>query len=191
MSFEDVYRLTPLVAEGDLQTLLYAIGLLLLGLALLVLEIFVVSFGLLLIAAIGCAGGAIYLGFVASDVAGWILTGVTPVAGVIIFRWGIRRIQRSRVVPQSEITSEAGYHHVADRIGVAVGSVGTLVTAARPSGRARFEGGECDVQVRGGSLERDDEVIVRRIDGPIIFVAPAEIDGEAEDAGTKNPDPAT
>ena len=157
----------------DWETLGYAIALLVLGVVLLVLEFFIVSFGALLVAAIGSVAYAIYLAFVAHDVAGWIMVVVTPVLGVTLTRWGLRRIRTSRVVPQSEITADAGYHHLTERLGIAEGAIGTLVTTARPSGRARFEGGECDVQVQGPPLDRGARVVVNRIDGPIVFVAAA------------------
>ena len=51
----------------------YAIALLALGLALLVAEFFVVSFGLLLIGAVACAAGAIYFAFIAHELFGWAL----------------------------------------------------------------------------------------------------------------------
>ncbi len=178
MPEEGLLTLVPSVVEGDLVSLAYAAALLALAVVLLVLEIFVVSFGLLLAASLAAAGGAIYFAFAASDLAGWSFAVLVPVLGAVLARWGIRRIQRSGIVPQSEITSDAGYRHVAERIGVGVGSAGTLVTAARPSGRARFAGGECDVQVRGGALERDDEVVVQQIDGPVIFVVAKPRAGE-------------
>lgn len=179
MSVENALELFP---PADLQNLLYACALLALAVVLLVLEIFIVSFGLLLVAAVACAGGAIYLAFAASSVAGWFFVLLVPLLGFFLVRWGIRRIRHSRIVPQSEISSEAGYHHVADRIGVEPGSTGTLITRARPSGRARFDGGECDVQVRGGSLERGDQVVVQQIEGPIVFVVPKVQRGDAGEA---------
>ena len=154
--------------------LIYALGLLVLAALLLVIELFIVSFGLLALAAFAAAGGAIYFAFLASDLAGYAFTLAIPVLAVLIVRWGVGRIQDSSIVPKSEITAEAGYHHVADRLGVEPGSVGVMVTPARPSGRARFAGGECDVQAQSGALERDAAVIVKRIDGPIIFVAARE-----------------
>ena len=103
---------------------------------------------------------------------------IVPILAVVLARWGLARIRRSRaLVPKSEITAEAGYHHHAETVGVHPGATGVMVTPARPSGRARFDGGECDVQVQSGSLGRGAKVVVLRIDGPIVFVAPAP-DGE-------------
>ncbi len=158
------------VQAFDMTVLLQALGLLFLAIVLLVLEVFVVSFGLLSIASIASAAGAIYLAFLVHDAVGWIFVIATPALGVVIARWGIRRIRSSRVVPREEITAEAGYHHAVDRIGVAEGSAGVMVTAARPTGRARFDGGECDVQTRGRPLEVGARIVVDRIDGPMVFV---------------------
>ena len=154
-----------------------ALGLLVLAVALLVLELFVVSFGLLLVGSIASAAGAIHYAFVASDATGWAMAVAVPVLAVVLGRWGLARIRRSRtLVPKGEITSEAGYHHHAERVGVHPGAEGVMMTPARPSGRARFAGGECDVQVQSGSLAHGAKVVVLRIDGPIVFVAQANGD---------------
>ena len=151
----------------------YAVALLALGVVLLVFEFFVVSFGLLLAGSIASTAAAIYFAFRAADAVGWTMVVVVPILAFFLARWGLARLRTSHIVPKSEITAEAGYHHVADRIGIGPGSIGTMVTPARPSGRARFPGGECDVQVRGGTLEASNRVVVVEIDGAIIFVRPA------------------
>ena len=158
----------------DWQSLWLAVGLLVLAVALLVLELFVVSFGVLLVASIASAAGAIHYAFDASDAAGWAMAAAVPILAVVLGRWGLARIRRSRtLVPKGEISAEAGYHHHAETVGVRPGASGVMVTPARPSGRARFAGGECDVQAQSGVLARGAKVTVLRIDGPIVFVAPA------------------
>ena len=169
----------PVSAGIDWQALWLSLGLLVLAVVLVVLELFVVSFGILLVASIASAAGAIHYAFAASDAIGWTMTGVVPILAVVLARWGLARIRRSRaLVPKSEITAEAGYHHHAETVGVQPGAAGVMVTPARPSGRARFDGGECDVQAQSGVLARGAKVTVLRIDGPIVFVAPAP-DGES------------
>ena len=174
-------------APMDWPTLGYAIALLALAIVLLVLEFFIVSFGLLLAASFASAGGAIYLAFLAHDLAGWTMTAAIPVLAVGLTRWGLKRIRTSRLVPQSEITAEAGYHHLADGIGVGPGSRGVMVTPARPSGRARFAGGECDVQAQSGALERDARVVVKHIDGPVVFVSPVPAEAPCAPAEAGEP----
>ena len=157
--------------ELDGTALLASLGLLGAAAVLVVLEVFVVSFGLLLVAAIACAGGSIRYAFAAHDAAGWASVALIPVGALFAARWGFVRIRSSRsAVPRSEVVGDAGYRHVAERLAVGPGSQGVLVTPARPSGRARFAGGECDVQVRGLVLEAGAPVVVERIDGPIVFV---------------------
>ncbi len=151
----------------------YAVALLALGVMLLFFEFFVVSFGLLLAGAIASTAAAIHFAFRAGEPVGWVMVIVVPILAVFLVRRGLARLRTSHIVPKSEITEEAGYHHVADRLGIGPGSIGTMVTPARPSGRARFPGGECDVQVRGGMLEASARVVVGEIDGAIIFVRPA------------------
>ena len=159
--------LTLSAAGMDWQALWLALGLLILAVALLVLELFVVSFGILLVASVASAAAAIHYAFVASDATGWAMTVAVPILAMVLARWGIARIRRShRLVPKSEITAEAGYHHHAETVGVRPGAAGVMVTPARPSGRARFDDGECDVQVQSGSLGRGAKVMVLRIDGP-------------------------
>lgn len=182
-------ELEPLTIQAvDWLHIGWAVALLVLAAVILVLEFFVVSMGLLSVVSIACVAGAIYFAFLAGDIVGWAFTVVTPVLAVLIVRWGVKHIRTSRaLVPQAEVTGEAGYHHVADRIGVAPGAVGSMVTPARPSGRARFEGGECDVQVQGRPLETNARVVVKRIDGPIIFVVPMDDDSKPDETGDTEP----
>ncbi len=166
----------------------YALALLSLGVLLLIFEFFVVSFGLLLATSIASTAAAIYFAFRASDVIGWAMVIVVPILAVFLVRRGLARLRTSHIVPKSEITGEAGYHHVTDRLGIGPGSTGTMVTPARPSGRARFPGGECDVQVRGGSLEARTRVVVGEIDGAIVFVRPAGDEPAPDGAPSSGPE---
>ena len=155
--------------EG-LQPLLFAIVLLVLGLGLIVLEVFIVSFGLLTILAIAALAGAIYFAFQAGALAGWLFVLAAPIAAALIIRNGIKRVAASKAVPKAEVTSDAGYRHVAERLQIAEGATGTLVTPARPTGRARFAGGECDVYAPGQTLDPGAEIVVTHIEGPTITV---------------------
>jgi len=154
------------------QALLYAIGLLGLGLVLLILEVFVISFGLLSLLALAALAGSLYFAFQVSTLVGWLFVIIAPVLAFLIARYGIRRIKQSTVVPKEEITADAGYRHAALRLGIEVGSQGVLVTPTRPSGRARFAQGECDVYAPGLALESGDKVVVTSIEGPTVSVRP-------------------
>jgi len=149
---------------------LVAIGLLGLAAVLLLLEFLVVSYGLLAIAALACSIAGIALGFSSSPMVGWTLLGMTPILAALVVSWGLRRLMRSDLVPKQEITEDAGYRHATAGMGITIGTRGTLVTDAMPTGRARFPGGELDVQVEGPAAMKGTVVTVRRIEGPSIVV---------------------
>lgn len=151
--------------------LVYATLLLVLALVLLVLEFFIVSLGLISVAALVAAAAAVYQAFQLGPIVGVGFCLLALLLAALILRWGFTRLRASTAVPKAQIQADAGYRHVAERLGVTVGAVGMLVTPARPTGRARFAGGECDVQTRNLALERGAQVVVEQIDGPVIFVS--------------------
>jgi membrane-bound ClpP family serine protease len=157
---------------GDLALALFLVAL---SLGLAVAEIFLASMGLFALGALGSAVAAIVLAFGISDATGWTFLVLVPLAGLITVAWGLRRLQDSRLVPKTAITADAGYHLAVERLGIAVGAEGVLVTDAVPSGRARFTGSagsdECDVTVSGPAGRKGDRVRLLRIEGPQVTVA--------------------
>ena len=165
----------PAEAAGfPLGTLAGAVLLLGLGAVLLAVEFLLVSWGLLAVAALGCALAACWMAFAVAPGVGYAFVIATPLAGVVVTTWGLARMQRSRAVPRAEITADAGYRHAATAIGVRVGSAGVLVTDAFPAGRARFAGTgagcELDVEVQGPTARKGDAVVVIGIAGPTVLV---------------------
>ncbi len=156
----------------DWSALFIASFLLLLAGLVLVAELFIVSFGALALLSLGLAIAAMVYAFSASSLVGWTFVIVAPLLGGVIVSRCLRALQRSRLVPKAEISDDAGYHHVAAALGIAIGTQGRLVTAARPTARARFAGGECDVMV-DGSAEAGAHVTVQRIAGATIYVSPS------------------
>ena len=146
--------------ELDWTALLASLGLLGAAAVLVVLEVFVVSFGLLLVAAVACAGGSIWYAFAAHDAAGWVSVALIPVGALFAARWGFVRIRSSRsAVPKSEIAADAGYRHVAERLAVGPGSGGcSSLPPARSAGRgSRGASATCRYtrpRSRGGSRGR-------------------------------------
>ncbi len=154
----------------DWLPLVHVALLLVAALLLLVLEFLLVSFGLFSVASLVSAATAIYLAARWDPLAGYITALLVVILALITVRWGLRRLSRSPLVPKTAIDEHAGYRHVAERLAIAVGSTGVLLTSARPGGRARFPGGDCDVQSVSGVLAASTPVQVARIDGPVIYV---------------------
>lgn len=148
-----------------------AIGLVLVAAALIILEFFVISGGIISALAAMLAVGGIILGFEVGNGLGWGMLLLTPVLFIVCVRVGLRRLQSSPLVTQSTVDGDAGYRQFATRFGIAAGSIGVMVTNAMPTGRCRFDGGEADVAMNRGSAKVGQQVRVLRIDGPTIYVA--------------------
>ena len=93
------------VNTSGMESLGIALALLLLGVGLLVLEIFVVSFGLLMLASAASILGAIYFAFRYGTLVGWLLVIAAAVLVSVFLRWGLARIRRSRMVPSYQPSS--------------------------------------------------------------------------------------
>lgn len=167
----------PAEGMGVTGNLIAATALLVVSLGLIALEFLLISGGAIGIAAVGCAIGAVWFAFAAGPLSGWIFTLLVPISGFLAIRAGLRWMQTSSMVVQSEISGHAGYANAAADHGVAPGTNGELVTDAFPTGRARFTTAsgttELDVAVRGAVLGKGAAVVVRSIEGPTIFVGPA------------------
>ena len=185
----------PTAIATPFTDLLAAAGLLLLAGGLVVAELLVVSMGMLAVLACVAAFAGIWLAFGVHPVAGWISLVVAPMIGTVAFRLGLDRMRRSSLVPQAEITADAGYQHTLDLLGIHVGAEGELVTDAYPSGRARFTTAkgavEADVQVGGGSLKRGARIRVTAIDGATaqVIAVTATAASLSSDASTTSPSP--
>jgi len=175
-----VFSGAPAAVSGDGDTgvqLAIAVALVVVAVALLTLEFIIATGGALAIAASLTGVAAIILAFMASTTTGMVVLVLTPLVGALVTHWGLRRLMRTRAVPQAEIVDDAGYHHLADRLGVTVGASGELVTDAMPTGRARFatkEGAiEIDVRVQGAVLGRGRRVVVTALHGASVSVSAA------------------
>lgn len=156
---------------GDL---LWSLGLMAGAVLILVAEMFLVSFGVLALVALGLAVASVVFAFHAHPLAGWIMLVVAPVAAWYVVAWCMRRIHIGGLVAREVVTAEAGCHHQASPAGALVGAEGVLTTDALPSGRARFAHGEVDVQVRGAGLARGARVRVVEVSGAVVAVVAVE-----------------
>ena len=143
----------------------------LIAIVALCLEMLLVSGGILgfiaLIAAITGAVGA----FEIHSAFGWGYLFTTPIIAAAILHWGIQRLPNSGLAARSEITETSGYaDHVAEQ-NITVGSIGTLITPAMPTGQASFDEHVIDVHAEGGYLETGTSVRVVAISGTSVSVA--------------------
>jgi membrane-bound ClpP family serine protease len=154
--------------------LLWSLGLMAAAVLILVAEMFLVSFGMLALVALGLAVASVVFAFRADPVAGWIMLVVAPVAAWYVMAWCMRRIRLAGLVAREEVTAAAGIRSSAARAGAVPGAEGVLLADALPTARARFAAGEVDVLVQGACLKRGARVRVAAIDGPTVQVVAAE-----------------
>lgn len=152
-----------------------SIILIIIGIALLVAEIFIPSFGV--------SGG---LGIVAI-IAGIILTADTVNQGIIMFlvilvivlvlMYGAYKIVSSKksplvlddIVKEDEANKELSFF--LNRVGIAL-------TILRPAGKADFDGVRLDVMTEGDFIKKGHKVVVTRTEGKKIFVREVVLEGE-------------
>ena len=145
-------------------------ALILLGLALVFLEIFFIPGTTLF----GIAGGvALIIGvslvyvYFGNDWGHRILLG-SLVAVVIAILLGFRVIQSNKLAMKAQVDGRVNELQTS----VMVGDIGHTVSVLRPNGKANFNGTKAEVYSQGDYIERDSQVIITRITSDKIFVKP-------------------
>ena len=145
---------------------------LLIGIALLVLEIFLPGFGVPGVCGLILEGISIF--FAATrhgTVAALIVTAVVLlITGLAVFL-SFHSVTKGRLSKTSLILKDTEKADEASPApAVAIGDVGTVVTPLRPSGTVAFGDFRLDVMGEGEFVDRDQTVRVIRIDGTKIIV---------------------
>ena len=145
---------------------------LLIGIALLILEIFLPGFGVPGICGLILEGISIYFaatryGTIAALIVTAVVLIITGLAVFLSFRSATkgRLSKTSLILKDTEKAAEA-----AGTPAVAVGDEGTVVTPLRPSGTVSFGDLRLDVIADGEFVDRDQGVRVMRLDGSKVIV---------------------
>ncbi|MFW5972100.1 MAG: NfeD family protein [Bacillota bacterium] len=145
----------------------------LVGLVLLILEIFVVpGFGITGIGGLTAIFASIYFLFPSFELAITAMATVLllTVAGLIVLMkiFGSSRLWKNISLLESQ-TKEAGYLAQSDKKEL-IGKIGKTVTPLRPSGIAEIEGERIDVVSEGGFIDKNEDIIVYKIAGNRVVV---------------------
>jgi membrane-bound serine protease (ClpP class) len=136
------------------------------GLALIFLELFIPSGGVLAIAAIICLVYSLNSLFARGyPGAAWGAIGLTVVYLVVVLRFWLKRMRLTESLRDSVATGRD-----VEKARTLIGHSGVTVTALRPSGIARIEGTRFDVVTGGAFLEENVEISVVGVSGNRIVV---------------------
>lgn len=162
----------------DILWLILAVFLFAACAVLLVLEIFVPSFGLLTISSLACLGAGIAIFFEYGAVAGWI--GVAVAAVLIPLIW----ILTYRIFPKTSMGRKMILGKPDAGRGDAIpdcrdlqemlSKVGIVRTPLRPVGICDFEGRRLECVSERGFIEVNQKVKVIRVQGTSLTVRPVE-----------------
>ncbi|MBN1123461.1 MAG: hypothetical protein JXA82_00540 [Sedimentisphaerales bacterium] len=143
--------------------------------ALLVLEVFIPSFGLLTICALACLGGGIAIFFQFGTVAGWLGVGISVVL-IPIICWIVYVVFPHTSIGKGVILSDRlgknpgdGIPDNQQRIQM-LNMQGTVITALRPVGTCDFDGNRVECVSETGFIEKGKSIKVIRVEGPQITV---------------------
>ena len=164
----------------------YAIGMLILGFALILLEILVIPginiFGILGFATV-CVGVAYAYDRLGTGAA--IGVGMLAVAGTAALVWLLVRNRAwQRLVLDSETDSASGFHTAPSGLAGLVSELGVAQTPLRPSGRAQFGEQVVDVVTEGGFIDSGARVEVLSVTGNRVVVQ-EQAASAGVDSGTK------
>ncbi len=144
-----------------------ALILILIGVVLLVAEIFIPSFGITgLIGIVSILAGVIFTAD--TFIGGLLLFTVILIVAVILMYIAYRIVSsvKSPLVLKEAIEDEKPN----EKLEFFVGKEGVALTPLRPSGTADFDGVRLDVLTRGNFIEKGSKVTVEEINGKKILV---------------------
>ena len=146
-----------------------------LGLALLIAELFMPGFGVSGICGVLCLIAVCVMQFMTNEPVTAILVtvvlGAILIAMVIVFMVSLKKglLFRSPIVLKDKIEAEA-VKPSSGSLEHLIGKTGKTLTPLRPSGIAVFDGVRYSVETQATFTEKDTEVTVIAVDGPKITV---------------------
>lgn len=150
----------------------YALLLLVLGFALVLLEIFVIpGFNIFGILGLGTVLVGVWYAHAALGPGAAVGVALLGLAGTfVLVRLLVRHRAWRRLVLHSETSREQGFDSAPPGLGALVGQVGRTVSPLRPGGRALFGEQTVDVVTQGGFVEAGAAVEVLSVAGNRVVV---------------------
>ncbi len=144
------------------------------GMGVIIAEIFIPSMGLLSLMALGLFSYSLYIVFTSISVtAGFIFAGADIVLIPLLIIAGIKMLAKSPVSLKKELSKEDGVVSQASEMQACLGMKGVAVTDLRPAGMAQINSRRMDVVTDAEYINAGTPVIVTKVTGNSIIVEQA------------------
>ncbi len=161
-------------ASGTAGYVVAALALTAVALMLLFAEIFIPSFGLISLVALGCMAGSIALAFQAGSGTGYLFIVVNALAIPVVVVVAFKLLPRSPLVLSETFTDDKPRAPAVESDTDLLGKEGVAETDLRPAGDVRIDGRKVDVLTDGEYIEAGVRVKVVRVEGARVFVRTAK-----------------
>ena len=141
------------------------------GIMVIIAEIFIPSLGVLAVIALALLSYSLYIVFTSiSTTAGVIFTGLDIIIVPLIVVLGIKILAKSPLSLKRELSKQNGVVSQKEKLETYINMKGTAVTDLRPAGMAQINSQRVDVVTDGEYIEADTPVIVIGVAGNRIVV---------------------
>ncbi len=141
------------------------------GIMVIIAEIFIPSLGVLAVIALALLSYSLYIVFTSiSTTAGVIFTGLDIIIVPLIVVLGIKILAKSPLALKRELSKHNGVVSQKEKLETYINMKGTAVTDLRPAGMAQINSQRVDVVTDGEYIEADTPVIVTGVAGNRIVV---------------------
>ena len=158
--------------------LIFAVFLFIVCAIMLVVEIFIPSFGLLTIIALSAlyAGGAIFFHY--GPVTGWVGIAIAavliPIIWVIVYRWFPNSRFGRHITLKGPERQKGDAIPDTNELATMPGKTGTVISSLRPVGMCDFDGKRLECVAETGYIEKEKKVIVIKVQGTQLTVRLAD-----------------
>ncbi len=141
------------------------------GIMVIIAEIFIPSLGVLAVIALALLSYSVYIVFTSiSTTAGVIFTGLDIIIVPLIVVLGIKILAKSPLALKRELSKHNGVVSQKEKLETYINMKGIAVTDLRPAGMAQINSQRVDVVTDGEYIEADTPVIVTGVAGNRIVV---------------------
>ena len=146
------------------------------GILVIIAEIFIPSLGVLTLIALAVLAYSIYIVFTSiSTTAGVIFTGLDIILVPFIIVLGIKILAKSPLSLKRELSKQNGVVSQKEKLETYINMPGESVTDLRPAGMAQINSQRVDVVTDGEYIDAGTPVVVTGVEGNRIIVDRAEL----------------